>query len=237
MDSTHKPAEQVIIALDVHGLGDAERLVRMLRPVVRWFKVGSELFTAAGPAAVAMVHSYGGSVFLDLKYHDIPNTVAAAVSAAAGLGAAMMNVHTAGGESMLSAAARAVGRRGDAGRPRLIGVTLLTSEEADSGSLERVAHAARLARDCGLDGVVASALEARAVKQACGENFLVVTPGIRPDAVPEDDQRRTVGPAEAIRLGADYLVVGRPVTRAADPAKAVRLMVADIETTLVNHVV
>ncbi|MGH2399208.1 MAG: orotidine-5'-phosphate decarboxylase [bacterium] len=237
MHSTRRPTEQVIIALDVRGLDEAERLVRVLRPHVRWFKVGSEMFTAAGPDAVAMVRAHGGSVFLDLKYHDIPNTVAAAVSAAARLGAAMVNVHIAGGESMLRAAAQAIGHAGDGGRPRLIGVTLLTSEQSDSRTSERVVQAARLARECGLDGVVASALEARAVKQACGEDFLVVAPGIRPDAVPQDDQRRTVGPVEAIRLGADYLVVGRPVTRASDPAMATRLIVADLEAALVDQVV
>ncbi len=236
MRSMREPAERLIIALDVPSLGEAERLVRVLRPSVRWFKVGSELFTAAGPAAVALVHAYGGSVFLDMKFHDIPNTVAGAISSAARIGVAMANVHVAGGEAMLRAAAQAAGQ-GTKRRVLLIGVTLLTSEQADSRSSERVVQAARLAHDCGLDGVVASALEARAVKQACGEPFVVVTPGIRPDALAEDDQRRTAGPAEAIRLGADYLVVGRPVTRAVDPARAVQPIIADVESALTDRVV
>ncbi|HEU4798780.1 MAG TPA: orotidine-5'-phosphate decarboxylase, partial [bacterium] len=222
--------------LDVPDLSEAERLVRLLRPSVRWFKVGSELFTAAGPEAVAMVRAHGGNVFLDMKFHDIPNTVAGAVSSAARLGVAMANVHVAGGESMLRAAAQAA-RQGDQRRPLLIGVTLLTSEVADSRSIHRVVDAARLAQYCGLDGVVASALEARAVKLVCGEPFVVVAPGIRPDGLDANDQRRTASPAEAIRLGADYLVVGRPVTRAADPVGAAQQVIGEIESVLTDRVV
>jgi orotidine-5'-phosphate decarboxylase len=233
MRSSSEPGDRLIIALDVSDLSEAERLVRLLRPSVRWFKVGSELFTAAGPQAVAMVRGHGGNVFLDLKFHDIPNTVAGAVSSAARLGVAMANVHVAGGEPMLRAAARAAGQ-GD--RLLLIGVTLLTSDQIDSSSSQRVVDAARLAQYCGLDGVVASALEARAVKLACGEPFVVVAPGIRPDALAADDQRRTAGPAEAIRQGADYLVVGRPVTRAGDPAGAAQHVIDEIESVLTDRV-
>lgn len=229
MRSSREPAERLIIALDVSDLSEAERLVRLLRPYVRWFKVGSELFTAAGPEAVAMVRAHDGGVFLDLKFHDIPNTVAGAVSSAARMGVAMVNVHVAGGESMLRAAAQAAGRGAEQGRPLVIGVTLLTSDEADSHSGRRVVDAARLAQRCGLDGVVASALEAGAVKQACGESFVVVTPGIRPEMLAADDQRRTAGPSEAIHFGADYLVVGRPVTRSGDPAGAAQHILSEIE--------
>lgn len=236
MRSNSEPGDRLIIALDVPDLREAERLVRLLRPSVRWFKVGSELFTAAGPAAPAMVHAHGGSVFLDLKFHDIPNTVAGAVSSAARLGVAMLNVHIAGGEPMLRAASQAA-RQGDRRRPLLIGVTLLTSEKVDSRSSQRVVDAARLAQDCGLDGVVASALEARAVKLACGEAFVVVAPGIRPDEFAADDQRRTAGPAEAVRQGADYLVVGRPVTRAGDPVGAAQHIIDEIESVLTDRVV
>lgn len=231
-----EPRERLIIALDVPDLNEAERLVRLVRPHVRWFKVGSQLFTAAGPAAVAMVHAHGGHVFLDLKFHDIPNTVAGAVSSAARIGVAMTNVHVAGGELMLRAAAQAAGQ-GDRSGPLIIGVTLLTSEQADAHSSQHVVDAARLAQACGLDGVVAAPLEARAIKLACGESFIVVTPGIRPESVAADDQRRTAGPAEAIRLGADYLVVGRPVTRAGDPASAVQRMISEIESGLTERVV
>lgn len=208
-------ADQLIVALDVPDLNQAAGLVGRLRPAVRWFKVGSELFTAAGPEAVSMVCDRGGRVFLDLKFHDIPTTVAGAVGAAARMGVAMVNVHVAGGEAMLRAAA-AAGAAGSA-RPMVIGVTLLTSHE---GRAERIVEAARLAQACGLDGVVASAREAPAIKEACGTEFVVVAPGIRPDSRAGDDQRRTATPEEAVRWGADYLVVGRPITQAVDPRSA-----------------
>lgn len=220
-------ADRLIVALDTPTLDEAEAIVARLRPVVRWFKVGSELFTAAGPEALRMVHRYDASVFLDLKWHDIPNTVASAVQSAARLGVAMMNVHTSAGEAALRAAADAAKSVHLAGGRRafLIGVTVLTSDRAD---VERVTATARLAEACGLHGVVASAREAAAIKAACGERFLVVAPGIRAGTIPGDDQHRTATPAEAIRMGADYLVVGRPVTRASDIRAAAEAILAEV---------
>lgn len=218
-------ADRLIVALDTGSLAQAEAVVRALRPAVRWFKVGSELFTAAGPDAVRMVHGHGGRVFLDLKWHDIPNTVAGAVRSAAGLGVAMMNVHVAGGEAMLRAAVAA-----KAGTI-LIGVTVLTS---DATPAESVVEAARLAKRCRLDGVVASAREAAGIKTACGRDFVIVAPGIRPEAVAGDDQARTAGPAEAVRAGADYLVVGRPITRSADLLVMARAILEEIDRETVR---
>jgi orotidine-5'-phosphate decarboxylase len=205
--------ERLIIALDVADLAQAGALLTRLRPLVHWFKVGSELFTAAGPRAVAAVLDAGGRVFLDVKYHDIPHTVGRAVAAAARLGVSMLNVHAAGGEAMLRAAVAA--REGT--EVLLIGVTALTS--LDENPL-RVADQARRVRASGLDGVVASARETALIKQTCGERFVVVTPGIRPADAASDDQRRTATPGEAVTAGSDFLVVGRPVTAAADPLRA-----------------
>jgi orotidine-5'-phosphate decarboxylase len=205
--------ERLIIALDVPGLAEAGALLARLRPMVQWFKVGSELFTAVGPRAVALVLDAGGRVFLDVKYHDIPHTVGRAVAAAARLGVSMLNVHAAGGEAMLHAAAAA--REGT--EVLLVGVTALTSLDEDPA---RVADQARRVQAAGLDGVVASAREATLIKKSCGERFVVVTPGIRPGNTATDDQRRTATPGEAISAGSDFLVVGRPVTAAADPLKA-----------------
>ncbi|HXF82403.1 MAG TPA: orotidine-5'-phosphate decarboxylase [bacterium] len=216
-------ADRLIVALDTPSLEQAEALVVRLRPAVRWFKVGAELFTAAGPEAVRMVHRHGALVFLDLKWHDIPRTVAAAVRAAASLGVAMMNVHLAAGAEALRGAVGELAVAGSGRRPLLLGVTVLTSLSADAAA---VVAAAREARACGLDGVVASAREVPAIRAACGEGFLVVAPGIRPSGAMQDDQRRAVTAGEAIRLGADFLVVGRPVVLAADPAAEVARLLA-----------
>ncbi|MBI2201597.1 MAG: orotidine-5'-phosphate decarboxylase [Armatimonadetes bacterium] len=218
--------ERLIVALDFPSLAEAAEMVGRLAPVVSWFKVGSELFTAAGPDAVAMVRAYGGKVFLDLKYHDIPNTVHRAVAAAGRLGVVMLNVHIAGGEAVLRAAIEA-SQSLSGPRPLVLGVTVLTSDETDVGA---VVKSARLARACGLHGVIASAREAAAIKKACGEEFIVVTPGIRPSGWPGDDQRRTTTPAAAIREGSDYLVVGRPITAETDPRFAAETVLADIES-------
>lgn len=218
--------ERLIVALDFPSLAEAAEMVGKLAPVVSWFKVGSELFTAAGPDAVAMVRAYGGKVFLDLKYHDIPNTVHRAVAAAGRLGVVMLNVHIAGGEAVLRAAIEA-SQSLSGPRPLVLGVTVLTSDEMDVGT---VVKSARLARTCGLHGVIASAREAVAIKKACGEEFIVVTPGIRPSGWPGDDQRRTMTPAAAIREGSDYLVVGRPITAATDPRFAAETVLAEFES-------
>ncbi len=245
--------DRLIVALDVPSLEDATRVVDAVAGVARWFKVGSELFTAAGPRAVAMVQERGGRVFLDLKFHDIPRTMAAAVSAAGRLGVAMLNVHVAAGEEALRAAVAAL----DAGRavtshqspvtgihatnhesrittsgtrPLLLGVTRLTSIEDRPEVMAQVVDAAARAKWCGLDGVVASAREAAAIKAACGREFVVVTPGIRPDGVSPGDQRRVATPAEALRAGADYLVIGRPVLAAADPRAVVTAILDEMDT-------
>jgi orotidine-5'-phosphate decarboxylase len=217
---------RVIVALDYPDAGRADELVRLLDPVACRLKVGFELFVSAGPAFVAELANRGFAVFLDLKFHDIPNTVAAACRSAAGLGVWMLNVHAGGGRRMMEAARE--GLDGIASPPRLIGVTVLTSmDEGDLVELgidaQAATHAerlARLARDSGLDGVVCSAMEASALRASLGPKFLLVTPGIRPESSAVDDQRRIATPVAARRAGADYLVIGRPITGAADPAGA-----------------
>jgi orotidine-5'-phosphate decarboxylase len=215
------PRDRLIVALDVPTLGEARDLLERLRPAVRWFKIGSELFTAAGPRAVALVLDHGGRVFLDLKYHDIPHTVGRAVASAVRLGVSMVNVHAVGGREMMRAAADA---RGGA-VVSVIGVTTLTSAEED---VARVVELARLARESGLDGVVASPREAAAIKSDCGASFLVIAPGIRLAAIAGDDQRRSMTPGDALRGGSDYLVVGRPILASPDPAGAVQRILEEM---------
>jgi orotidine-5'-phosphate decarboxylase len=227
--------ERLIVALDVPGLDPARALLDRLAGVVAVYKVGFELFTAAGPAAVELVRARGGAVFLDLKLHDIPATVAGAVRAASRLGVRFLTLHASGGAAMLRAAVEAAA--GARERPRLLAVTVLTS--LDRAALHRelqvpvsveghVAHLAALAAGAGCDGVVASAREAAPLRGLLGPRGLIVTPGIRP-AAGADDQVRVATPAAALRAGADYLVVGRPVTAAADPAAAARAILAEIE--------
>ena len=208
------------------------------------FKIGSQLFSNAGPEAVKQVAALGNGVFLDLKYHDIPNTVAGAVLASAAMtGVQLVNVHALGGSAMLQAAAQAVsaGVPMGADRPRLIAVTILTSmdqktmrEAGIAGSpLSRAVKLAKLSKKCGVDGVVASVQEAKAIRKACGRDFLIVTPGVRPSeksgaTKQKDDQARTATPAQAIQAGADYIVVGRPIIAAADPRAAVQTIVDEI---------
>ena len=218
--------KRVIVALDVPEMKAATALAARLDPRLCRVKVGKELFTAAGPAVVAALQERGFDVFLDLKYHDIPNTVAGACRAAARLGVWMLNVHASGGEAMMRAAREAVA--GVARPPLILGVTILTSlADGDLGQIgfsgtvrDNVLRLARLARASGLDGVVCSAQEARELRQACGADFLLVTPGIRLDSNAKGDQARVVTPPEAVRLGASYLVIGRPVTEAPDPVAA-----------------
>jgi orotidine-5'-phosphate decarboxylase len=216
----------VIVALDVGDEAAALALAARLDPKLCRVKVGKELFVAAGPSVVARLQERGFEVFLDLKFHDIPNTVAGACRSAARLGVWMMNLHASGGAAMMRAAREAVA--GVARPPLLIGVTILTSlGDADLANVgfagtaeENVLRLARLARANGLDGVVCSAREAPALRQAAGADFALVTPGIRLPGGAANDQSRTVAPAEALRLGATYLVIGRPITGAADPAAA-----------------
>ncbi|HMQ32333.1 MAG TPA: orotidine-5'-phosphate decarboxylase [Chloroflexaceae bacterium] len=232
------PRERVLVALDTPGLDAALDLARTLRPHVGGFKVGLELCTAAGaPRVVEAVVAAGGAVFLDLKLHDIPNTVAGAVRAVCALGPAvrMLTLHCQGGAAMLLAAAEAAAAAPH--RPLLLGVTVLTSVDAAAlrdelgvaaGLEEQVAHLARLAQSCGLDGIVASPLEVGAIRRACGPGPLVVTPGVRPGWAVAGDQRRVLTPDEALAAGADYLVVGRPITAAPDPAAAAARLVAEL---------
>jgi orotidine-5'-phosphate decarboxylase len=216
----------VVVALDYPAAEPALALVEQLSPRLCRLKVGKELFTRSGPALVEKLQHRGFEVFLDLKFHDIPNTVAAAVSAAADLGVWMVYVHASGGRRMMEAAAAAL--QGRTHRPLLIGVTVLTSmTDADLAELgysesaaERVQRLAALAADCGLDGVVCSALEAQPLRQARGAAFCLVTPGIRLAGDDPGDQRRVVTPADAIARGANYLVTGRSITAAADPLAA-----------------
>jgi orotidine-5'-phosphate decarboxylase len=227
---------EMIVALDLPTAERALALVDHLGESVDYYKVGAPLFTRSGPAIVHELTRRGKRVFLDLKYHDIPNTVAHAVSAAAELGVAMLTVHASGGSAMMRAAREAVGSAG----PRLVAVTLLTSfaatdlEEVWNKELrslrEEVARLAALAAEAGMDGVVASAIEAEAIKRRHGPDFTVVTPGIRPAGHGAGDQARVATPAEAVRAGSDYLVVGRPIVAAEDPVAVAHQIQREIES-------
>lgn len=219
----------MIVALDVGSLQEARRFVRLLKSEVHLYKVGSVLFTAAGPEVVRMIHDEGGRVFLDLKYHDIPNTVAKACEAAAGLGVFMLDLHARGGREMLRAAAEAV-KVADS-PPLLIGVTVLTSDPSGPDVSREVVQWASLCYESGLDGIVCSPQEIESVRSRCGRKFVIVAPGIRPKiegASYKDDQVRIATPSEAVRRGADYLVVGRPILAASDPLKVVKAILGEI---------
>lgn len=215
---------QLIVALDVATFDEAAKLVDQLASAVRIFKVGSQLFTAYGPKAVEVVHKKGGQVFLDLKFHDIPNTVAGAVRAATALKVFMLTVHAAGGQEMMAAARRAAeetAQKERVPRPRIVAVTVLTSRSGpDTGT--QVMQLAETAEKSGVDGVVASVHECAALRQALPEDFIVVTPGIRPNGPAGDDQKRTATVAEAVAAGSSFLVVGRPIIAADDPLKAAK---------------
>jgi orotidine-5'-phosphate decarboxylase len=243
MPDRRSPRDFLAVALDVPRLDAAEDLVRRLDGVPGWLKVGGELFTAVGPAALAAAGSVA-RVFLDAKLHDIPNTVAGAVAAATRHGVGMLTLHASGGLAMLRAAREAAEETAQAigvARPLLVGVTVLTSlSPADLKDLgiqassvdEQVARLLDLAMAAGLDGVVASPREAAAVRLRAGPGLKIVTPGVRPAGAQDDDQRRTASAADAIQAGADLIVVGRPVVRAPDPAAAARKLVREIELAL-----
>ncbi|MGB9080399.1 MAG: orotidine-5'-phosphate decarboxylase [Desulfuromonadaceae bacterium] len=228
---------KIIFALDVHGLEDIDRWADTLTGKVGMFKVGKELFTSCGPAAVKAVQRHGGQVFLDLKYHDIPNTVASAMLEAARLGVQLANLHALGGAEMMETAASAVHKEfNDAERPRLLAVTILTSSTVETLRQVGIEHSvqdmvlrlARLAKASGMDGVVASPLEIGLIREACGSDFLIVTPGVRPAFAAVDDQKRIMTPAEAVLSGADYLVIGRPIAKADNPVQAAECIAAEI---------
>jgi orotidine-5'-phosphate decarboxylase len=236
--------DQLLIALDVPSGGEALRLADLLRGSVGGFKIGNQLFTAEGPAIVRALTGRGDRVFLDLKFHDIPNTVANAVAAATSLGVWMVNVHASGGTKMMQAAAEAARKTASTeGRaaPLVIAVTVLTSMTAAAMSeagtnvpvIDQVSRLARLAQEAGLDGVVASPQETSAIRALCGPGFAIVTPGIRGGAAitSKDDQERTMTAASAIAAGSSYLVVGRPVIDAPDPRAAAEKIAEEVRGT------
>jgi len=228
---------KIIVALDYANAASALALVARLDPALCRLKVGKELFTSAGPELVRTLVARGFEVFLDLKFHDIPNTVAAACRAAAGLGVWMLNVHASGGRRMMSAAHEALAELPQ--RPLLIAVTVLTSMSAEDLAevgisdtpADQVLRLARLSQQCKLDGVVCSAQEAAMLRADLGNGFRLVTPGIRPAGAEVGDQRRVMTPAEALRAGATDLVIGRPITAATDPLAALKQIQSDIQNT------
>jgi len=236
-----RPRPAVILALDVEERSRAIELVALTRDAIDLFKIGSRLFTSEGPAIVAEIKALGASVFLDLKFHDIPATVEGSVRAATALGVAMMTVHTSGGFEMMRAAATAAAReaeRARAARPLIVGVTVLTSLSKDDlartfgipGAVkDLVVRLAVQAREAGLDGVVASVDEARLIKDALGGDFKVVTPGIRPALAEAGDQKRIATPRAALEAGSDFLVVGRPIIEARSPREAAEGILRELE--------
>ncbi len=228
------PARRIVVALDVSEQEDLVRLVKTLRGAVGMFKVGKELFCSMGPDAVKIVQDHGGEVFLDLKFHDIPNTVAGAVRSSCKLGVSMFTVHASGGMAMMKAAVEEA--RSCAGGPMVIGVTVLTSLSEDDLDMlglagpaqSAVVRLGRMAMDCGLDGLVASPQELRALRAELGKAPFLVTPGIRPLNYAADDQQRIATPKKAVVDGADFLVIGRPITRAVDPLQAVDAIAEDL---------
>jgi len=232
------PRERLIVALDVDTLDAALDMVERLDGLVRRFKIGSQLFTATGPTAVEAVRKRGGEIFLDLKYHDIPNTVAGAAREAARMGVFMFNVHASGGLAMLRAATEAKTAIGAGDRrPLVIAVTVLTSLDRAALSRElgvassvegHVLHLCRLAKEAGLDGCVASPNEISTIRNQLGADWVIVTPGVRPAGADINDQSRIATPGAAARAGAHYLVVGRPITAAADPSAAARAILTEI---------
>jgi orotidine-5'-phosphate decarboxylase len=237
--------ERLIFALDVDDFSAAEDWVIRLQETVGVFKVGKQLFTRCGPDVVKMIRSHGGEVFLDLKYHDIPNTVAKAAVEACKLGVKIFNVHALGGAEMMRTTVAEVDAYCAAAgvqRPMMLAVTILTSsteETLRAVGIERpvdemVPRLAKLAQSAGFDGVVASPKEAVLIRKACGDDFAIVTPGVRPAFASLDDQKRVTTPSEAISAGATALVIGRPISAAADPLDAAAKIVAEIEAALAH---
>lgn len=232
--------DKLVVALDVDSLAEAVALAGQLKDYVGCFKIGMQLYYSQGRQVVETIGRLGGGVFVDLKLHDIPNTAAQAGRVITRQGVTMFNVHVAGGRKMMESVARAAEEEAlNSGikKPLVIGVTILTSIDEETWQelgygkplKQLVLDWARLAQDCGLDGVVTSPREAAAIKAACGDDFLIVTPGVRPRWAGNDDQKRVVTPREAIAAGASYLVVGRPVTQAVAPVAAAQKILAEME--------
>ncbi len=236
--------DRLIVALDVDTARSAEILVSRLQDQIGIYKIGLQLFNSEGPEIVTRIHRLGGKVFLDLKLHDIPNTVGRTAAVLTRLKVFMFNLHIAGGSEMMKKAAESTAREADAAgipRPLVLGVTVLTSinqsmlsdEIGIPGRIEdQVVKWAKLAQASGLHGVVASPRETRAIRSACGPDFLIITPGVRPAWADADDQQRLMTPKEAVAAGADYLVIGRPITAASDPVRAARTIVDEMEEGL-----
>ncbi len=233
------PKDKIIFALDVDHFADAQRWVNLLKDHIGLFKVGKQLFTHAGPKVVDMIRQKGQKVFLDLKYHDIPNTVARAGEEATKLNVSMFNLHALGGIEMMKKtveSSQAMAKSLGVPKPIILAVTILTSMDENAlrevgiqnSVLEEVGRLASLAAKAGIDGVVASPQENGIIRERCGEKFLIVTPGIRAPSDKKDDQKRTLTPKEAISAGANYLVIGRPIKEAKDPLEAVQKIVEDI---------
>lgn len=235
------PAEKIIVALDVDSKEQACELVRRLAPPLSYFKVGSRLFVSCGPSVIEDLKDLGVKIFLDLKFHDIPNTVAEAAEAATSFGVDMFNVHLSGGREMIKAAvtrASDTSARLGLSRPLVLGVTVLSSLNGDMLKEEigvvrslddHVVEMTRMGLDCGLDGVIASPREAELLRKHCGNDFLIVTPGVRPDWAAKDDQQRILTPAQALQSGASYLVIGRPIIKHPAPQEAAEKIIEEIE--------
>src|ERR671922_1456867 len=233
--------ERLIVALDVGDLEQVKELVKLLAPQVGMFKVGKQLFTSAGPQAVRLIQELGGEVFLDLKFHDIPNTVAKAGVEATRLGVKMFNVHASGSLEMMRGTVKEVRRichQQNLRKPIMLAVTVLTSLNQDDlrrlgvdGQMaDQVVRLALLTKEAGMDGVVASPHEVADIRSACGRRFVIVTPGIRPRDSKRNDQQRVMTPAEAIQASVDYIVVGRPILEAKDPVAAARAIIAEMQS-------
>ncbi len=230
----------MILALDLDNLERVKKLVRLLSGEIGMFKVGKQLFLHAGPVVVKLIQEMGGEVFLDLKFHDIPTTVAKAAIEATRLGVKMLNVHASGSLEMMSRTVKEVNRvcrQEKLRRPTMLAVTVLTSLDKNDLSkvgvggevVDQVVRLALLSRKAGIDGVVASPHEVAQIRAACGRRFIIVSPGIRPRGKAKDDQSRVMTPGEAIRVGADYIVVGRPIVEAKDPLRGAREIISELE--------
>ena len=235
--------ERLILALDVDNLDKAKEMVSLLAGEVGMFKVGKQLFTLAGPSAVRLIQDMGGEVFLDLKFHDIPSTVAKAAVEATRLGVKMFDVHASGSLEMMRQTAmevRRVCRQESLRKPIMLAVTVLTSLKksdlekvgVDGEVADQVVRLALLTQKAGMDGIVTSPLEVAAIRAACGHRLVIVSPGIRPLKGKRNDQKRVMTPEEAIRLGVDYIVVGRPITESKDPLYAAREIVSEMERSV-----